>query len=73
MYSTVFRACICKPFKDPRNRFSAWQAGTATLFVVLAHQATQAGGIGSSESIPGLLNVYKYGLGTYQHFIGLFL
>jgi hypothetical protein len=31
-------------------------AGTITLFVVLARQARQTGGIYSSESIPGLLN-----------------
>jgi hypothetical protein len=34
------RAHICKPFKEPRNRFPAWRAGTTTLFVVPAHQAT---------------------------------
>ncbi len=38
---TVFiRARICKPFLEPRNRFSAWPAGTITLFVVPARQAT---------------------------------
>jgi hypothetical protein len=41
------RARICKHFKEPRNRFPAWRAGTTTLFV--------AGGIDSSESISGLL------------------
>jgi hypothetical protein len=25
------RARICKPFKEPRNRFSAWRAGTTIL------------------------------------------
>ncbi len=49
------RARICKPFKEPRNRFPAWLAATTTLFVVPARQAAQAGGIDSSESIPGLL------------------
>jgi hypothetical protein len=39
-------------FKETRNRFPAWGAGTTTLFYVPAHQA---GGIGSLESIPGLL------------------
>jgi hypothetical protein len=39
------RARICKPYKEPRNRFSAWRAGTTTLFFVPARLA---------ESIPGL-------------------
>jgi hypothetical protein len=26
------RARICRPFKEPRNRFPAWRAGTTTLF-----------------------------------------
>jgi hypothetical protein len=51
--SSALRARICKPRK-PRNRFTAWQACTTTLFVVSARQATQGGGIDSSESIPGL-------------------
>jgi hypothetical protein len=34
------RARICKPFKEPRNRFPAWRAGTTTLYVVLARHAT---------------------------------
>ncbi len=25
---------ICKPFKEPRNQFPAWRAGTTNLFVV---------------------------------------
>ncbi len=41
-------ARICRPFKDPRNQFPAWRAGTTSLF------ATQAGCIGFLESIPGL-------------------
>ncbi len=48
------RARICKPFKGPRNRFPAWRASMTTLFVVPARQATEAGEIDSSESIPGL-------------------
>jgi len=52
---TVFLTRICKPFKEPRNRFPARLAGTTTLFVVPARQAAQTGGIDSSESIPGLL------------------
>ncbi len=34
------RAGICKSFKEPRNRFPAWQACTTTLFVVPARHAT---------------------------------
>ncbi len=34
---------ICKPFKQPRNRFPAWRAGSTTLLDVPARQATQAG------------------------------
>ncbi len=46
-------ARICKPFKEPRNRFPAWRADMTT--VVPTRQATiTAGGIYSSESIPGL-------------------
>jgi hypothetical protein len=48
------RARIFRPFKKPKNRFPAWRAGTTTLFVVPARQATWAGEIDSSESIPGL-------------------
>ncbi len=33
-------ARICKPFKEPRNQFPVWLAGTITLFGVPAHQAT---------------------------------
>jgi hypothetical protein len=35
-----FRGRICKPFKEPRNRFQAGRASTTTLFVVPACQAT---------------------------------
>ncbi len=48
------RARIFKPLKEPRNRFPAWRAATTALFDVPARQATQAGGIGSLESIAGL-------------------
>jgi hypothetical protein len=34
--SYVVRARICKPVKEPRNRFPAWRAGTTTLFVLRA-------------------------------------
>ncbi len=53
--SPATRARICKPFKEPRNRFPAWRAGMTTLFVAPGRHATQAGGIESSESIPSLL------------------
>jgi hypothetical protein len=53
------RAGICRPFKETRNRFPAWRAGTTTLFFVPARQATQLGGIDSSESILGLLKSLK--------------
>ncbi len=33
-------ARICKPFKQPRNRFPAWRDGTTSLFTVPARQAT---------------------------------
>ncbi len=32
-------ARICKTFKEPRNRFPAWWAGTTTLFDVPARQS----------------------------------
>jgi hypothetical protein len=50
----LFKARICKLFKDTRNRFQAWRAGTTTLFVVQARQASWFGGIHYLESIPGL-------------------
>ncbi len=53
---------ICRPFKEPKNRFPACLAGTTTLYVVPARQAIML-----AESIPrnqflGSINVYKYGL-----------
>ncbi len=53
-----YRARICKPFKEPRNRFLTCRAGTTTRPGRLHRLA---------ESIPrnrflGSLNVYKYGL-----------
>jgi hypothetical protein len=53
-FQNSFRARICKPYKEPRNRFPANRASATTLFVVPARQATKAGGVDSSESIPGL-------------------
>jgi hypothetical protein len=49
------RARICKPFKEPRNRFQAWRASAITLFGVPARQATLAGRINSSYRFLGLL------------------
>ncbi len=46
---------ICKPFKEPRDRFPTWRAGTTILSDVPARQATKAGGIDSLELISGLL------------------
>jgi hypothetical protein len=34
------RAQICKPFKEPRNRFPALRASAKPLFEVSARQAT---------------------------------
>jgi hypothetical protein len=48
------RALFCRSFKEPRDRFPAWWAGTTTLFVLPARQAI-ARGIDFSESILGLL------------------
>jgi hypothetical protein len=55
MKFSKYRAPICNPFKEPRNRFPAWRAGTITTFDAPALQATLTGGIDSKESIPGLL------------------
>jgi hypothetical protein len=41
-YFSLFetRARICKPFKEPKNRFTAWRAATTTLF---SYQAARDG------------------------------
>jgi hypothetical protein len=52
----MFRGRICKRLRSPASAYVAWwRAGTITLFVALARQATYAGGIDSLESIPELL------------------
>jgi hypothetical protein len=56
------RARICRSFKETRNRFPAWRAGTTTLFFVPAVSLHRL-----AKSIPrnrflGSINVYKYGL-----------
>jgi hypothetical protein len=54
----VARARICKPCKEPRNRFPAWRAGTATLFVVLAR-------LGAAKSI--LRNRFLDSINFHKH------
>ncbi len=61
------RAPICKHLRRPDIVFEAsippaWRAGTTNMAIVPGRQDTQDGGIDSLESIPGLLNVHKYGL-----------
>jgi hypothetical protein len=46
------RARICKAFKEPRNRFPAWPAGTTTLFDV------PPGSIGWRNRFLGSLNTF---------------
>jgi hypothetical protein len=53
------RAQICKPFKEPMDRFPACRAGTTILSDVPARQAKKADGIDSLESISGLLKCLK--------------
>ncbi len=61
----VAGARICKPFKEPRNRFrqSMWPEPVYANHLRSPEIDSRPGGINSSESIPGSLNVYKYGLG----------
>ncbi len=48
------RARICKPFKEPRNRFPAsWNRFLGFLNVYKFGMASKAGGIDSLELIPG--------------------
>jgi hypothetical protein len=64
--STQYRVRICKPFKEPKNRFLAWRSGT------IQHYLTYRGppGYRMAESflwnrfLGSLrrLNVYKFGL-----------
>ncbi len=60
-----YRAGICRFFKETRNRFPAWRAGTTTLFFVPARQAIHR----LAKSIPrnrflGFINVTNTGSGT---------
>ncbi len=63
-YCTNLR--ICKPFKEPRNRFLAWRAGTTTLFT---YGPTRLQRLAESilwNRFLGSLIVYKYGLRTWS-------
>jgi hypothetical protein len=42
LFAVVYRARICIPFKEPRNRFQAWWAGKTILFDVPAQGAQQS-------------------------------
>ncbi len=60
-------ACICKPFKVPWNRFSAWSAGTvrqSSLSYRLAMLHRQVESNPRNRFLVSL-NVYKYGLWYY--------
>ncbi len=53
LWTEYFWAWICKPFKEPSNRFPTWRSGTTTLFDVLARQAIRlADQFLEIESIP---------------------
>ncbi len=62
-------ARICRPFKEPRNRFPALRAGTTTY---LLYRPTKLNRLAESifwNQFPGSLNVYKYVLGTITLFL----
>ncbi len=52
-------ARICKLFKELRNRFPAWRAGTSQPYLTYRHARLN---IGWRNRFLGSLNVYKYGL-----------
>ncbi len=54
----MYRAHICKPFKEPRSRFSAWRAVSDNPIC----QATWAGGSAPWNRFLASLNIHKYGL-----------
>ncbi len=58
------RARICKPCKEPRNRFTALRVGTTTLL------AGPPSSIDPRNRFLGSLNIYKYRLSRFylQHF-----
>ncbi len=53
------RARICRPFKEPRNRFRAWRNGTTTSPIF---RTGPPGYICWRNRFLGSINVYKYGL-----------
>jgi hypothetical protein len=56
------RARICKPFKEPRNRFPAWRAGTTTLFLYWPAMLHRLAESNPRNRFLVSLNFYKYGL-----------
>ncbi len=60
-WRSKYRARICKPFKEPRNRFPAWQASTTYR---PATPQRLAESIPGNWFILGSLNVYKFGLSS---------
>jgi hypothetical protein len=60
-----------EPVNLLRNRFPDWRASTTTLFIVPACQPTQAGGIDTSESIPGLHKRLQIRAQRYYHALPL--
>ncbi len=54
--------------KEARNRFPAWRAGTATLFVVPATRLHRLAESMHQNRFLGSINVYKYGLRAMKKF-----
>ncbi len=65
--SLCSRTRISKPFKKSRNWFQPWRASTTAIFDVMSRQATEAGGIVSLESIPGILTRLQIRALAVQH------
>ncbi len=53
-------ARICKLFKEPRNRFPTWRAGTGQPY--LSYRPARPQYIGRRNRFLGCISVYKYGL-----------
>ncbi len=53
-------ARICKPFKEPRNRFPTWRAGVRQPH--LSYRPARLQYIGWRNRFLGCISVYKYGL-----------
>ncbi len=62
--SVLPRARICKPFKEPRNRFLAWRVSTTTQVVVWPVRLQY---IGWRNRFLGSINDYKYVLSARAH------